>query len=366
MFALLPLLWACQAAREPAPSPAPQPQAADPQPPPPQPITDLATGPSSLTLARGPLRLPGTCEASGAGWMAEPAGPVLWVVDDDQKDRILRYTADGAALPPLALHEAGGAPVAIEDLEALVPDGDHAWIMGSHSRSKSGKLEGRNRLAKVASDGTVLTMTSAMRPDLALPEALRAAAAGACPDCAFLPEAETGEAKRGGLDLEGLALNGAGGLLLGLRGPRVDGGRALVVNLRGADGPSPIIGAGQALDLGLRGVRDLAWDAEHGLYLVLAGPSGSDGPPPALYTWIPGGAPVLLGELPDLPGEAPEALALGPSPGELWIAWDAGGRIGRALGDYRCEDLAAEGTFSDWAEARVYTLSQAPKPAQEP
>lgn len=288
--------------------------------------------------------------------MSEPTGPALWVVDDDQEGRILRYDAAGSALPPLALHEAGGAPVAIRDLEALAPEGDHAWLMGSHSRSKKGKLEGRDRLARVGLDGTALAMTGALRPDLALPDALKAAAAGACADCAFLPEAETGEAKMGGLDLEGLALDGAGGLLVGLRGPRVDGGRGLVVALRGADGPDPAIGPGTALDLGLRGVRDLAWDAAHGLYLVLAGPSGPDGPPPVLYAWKPGRDPVLLGEFPDLPGEAPEALALGPGPGELWVTWDAGGRIGRALGDYHCEQLANEGTFSDWAEARVYTL----------
>ncbi len=358
MITLLAAFLACTSSRSPEPPVAAEPPVSTSTSAPPEveglPGADGAG--ERLALIRGPLRLPGVCEASGAAWVPRGADAELWVVDDEQPGRVHRFGADGAPTTPLTLRAVDGAPFEMDDLEGVAAAPPGAWLMGSHSLSKKGKLKSRGRIAHIGPLGEVLSSSEALRPGPELPEALRAAAAAACPDCALPPEATTGEAKKGGLDLEGLALDGEGRLLVGLRGPRVGPGRALVVAIADPGGAFQV-GPAWALDLGGRGVRDLVWDAATAQALVLAGPSGEDGPPPAIYTWRPGSEPALLAELPDLPGESPEALALSPMPGELWVLWDAGARIGKAVTDLDCEALRAGGSFSEWAEARVYRVA---------
>ncbi len=361
MITLIAAFLACTSSRSPEPPTASESPVSTPASSPPE-AGGLPQGGGTgerliraLTLTRGPLRLPGVCEASGGAWVQGPAGPELWVVDDEQAGVILGFGPDGAPTRTRALRSVDGAAFEMDDLEGVAPAGAGAWLMGSHSLSNSGKLKTRGRIAHVGPLGEVLAWTPALRPEPALPEALKSAALAACPECGLPPEAETGVAKKGGLDLEGVALDGEGRLLLGLRGPRVGPGRALVLSV-GDPGGAFTLGPSWALDLGGRGVRDLAWDAAHGLALVLAGPSGEDGPPPAIYTWRPGEEAKHLADLEPLAGESPEALALGPGAGELWVLWDAGDRIERELGKFECAKLAGTG-FGAWAEARVYQIT---------
>lgn len=330
-----------------APLPRPEPTAAAPDP--------GASG-ARLAPAGEPVRLAGVCEASGAAWVPEAGGPALWVVEDERPDAVMRFGPDLTPLGALPLRAPGGGAVELDDLESAARAGDGLWLLGSHSLNKSGKLKDRGHLVRVDSAGTLVYDSQAIRPTLQLPEALLRTAASACPGCALPPEAGTLPSKKGGLDIEGVAAMPER-LLIGLRAPLVGGGKALVFAFETPAVGSGTFGASWALDLGGRGVRDLAWDAASGSVLVLAGPSGDEGPAPALYAWRPSETPELLGMLPEIPGEAPEALALGPTPGQLWVAWDAGNRLKDEIGeDFDCDALASRKGFAGWAHARAFRV----------
>lgn len=118
--ALLILLSGCAA---PAAPPAPAPPApAAPAPaipaPPPAALTAVQTG-----------IFAGVCEASGLAWYQDH-----WIVADNEiKDRLFRYDAQMQPAGTLMLE------VPVDDIEALATEGGALWVIGSHSRKKSGE-----------------------------------------------------------------------------------------------------------------------------------------------------------------------------------------------------------------------------------
>ena len=96
------------------------------------------------------------------------------------------------------------------------------------------------------------------------------------PDEAKAPEPQP---EKLGLNIEGLAARPDGGpLLIGLRNPLTPDGQALIVPLenpaevveRGAD---PTLGRPILLDLGGRGIRDLAYAPHEQAFYIIAGPA---------------------------------------------------------------------------------------------
>ena len=86
--------------------------------------------------------------------------------------------------------------------------------------------------------------------------------------------------KKHGFNIEGLAADRTGtALLIGLRNPRQNG-KALVIRLENprelmVDTPKTAnLSAVHELDLGDRGIRDMAWSPAHQSYLVVAGQEG--------------------------------------------------------------------------------------------
>lgn len=292
--------------------------------------------PGTLVVVRPPVAIAGLCEPSGAARL--PDGRIL-VVDDDQEDHVFAWTAGAAGVEALdARGPAGEAPWRDPEGLAVGPDGG-VWVMGSHSRSASkGKVGRRGVVAKLAIGPGVsrpVAWTDRLRPgkDPAELAPLVAAIAAVCPACA-LPAGVDGVEEGHALDLEGLAVRGPETLLVGLRAPLAQHRAvAFEVNWGPLVAGEPLeraVTQAWSLDLGGRGVRDLG-PLPDGELLVLAGPIGSGASPaPALYRWLPGEPPRLLGELPDLGIDgSPEAVVPDDAAG-AWVFYDEGSRLGDA------------------------------------
>lgn len=314
---VLGLVWPI-ACGSPAPSAAPAPEAipaAAPGAP--------ATAPA-LTLQVSPAPVQGLCEPSGA---ARAADGSIWVVDDDQPDRVFAWQPGAPAATPHLLQAPGGLD--LKDPEGLsVADDGALWIVGSHSRSRKGKVGDRAAVVRgVPADGAVQVthQTDGLRPgkDPHELQPLLDGVARVCPGCAL---------SAGDLDVEGAAWDD-GRLLLGLRAP-LAGRHAVVVATRADDTlrglpADRVVEAAWTLDLGGRGVRDLA-RRPGGDWLVLAGDTGDGPAAPALYAWTPGADPVLLGELTTALGGTPEAVVpVGAD--AAWLLVDEGARLKAAL-----------------------------------
>jgi hypothetical protein len=137
--------------------------------------------------------------------------------------------------------------------------------------------------------------------------------------------------EEGGLNIEGLARRPDGTLLIGLRSP-LSQNKAVLIPLR--NGKELVLGTETKarlgdpmfLDLGSRGIRDIAfWQAKN-VYVIVAG-SATNKEDFALFSWTFGGKPQELkdsaGQSIALGGLHPEALVLLES-GELLVLSDDG------------------------------------------
>lgn len=240
--------------------------------------------------------LAGVCEASSA----VRSGEVVLVADNEVDDAL--YAFDPSSLTTRE-RAALGAP--IEDVEALVPTSTGAWVIGSQGRNQKGKAQPER--ARIGFwPGSVV-----VQPDLS----------GCAPCAAAEPKAP----EAGGVNVEG-GLVAADHLWLGLRSPLVDG-KALLVEL---DEPaqSPTVATPRVLrtvllDLGGRGVREIA-PAQAGGWWVVAGPADGADAPHALYRLAgPEGPAVATGVV--LPPGAEALVDEGPT--LLWLT-DGKGKDG--------------------------------------
>jgi len=209
------------------------------------------------------------------------------------------------------------------DLEAIAIEDQHLWIAGSHCfvREKPDALSllepgvrdrpSRHVLARfrLGDDGQSLKRPRWLPPLGA--SSLRSALKGD----PYLDRFLAIPSKENGLDIEGLAALGKDRVLLGLRGPVLDG-RAVVLAVELAeDGEQHFRVKGYErhfLDLGGLGVRDLCLHGDE--ILVLAGPVADAGTPFRLYRWRPGPldtvvTPELISIVPSVE-EKPEGLCL--------------------------------------------------------
>lgn len=264
--------------------------------------------------------LPGECDAS-----AVVAVDGKLVIASDESDALTVYEG-GKIAQRIALagplSEALGRPVDSGelDLEGVARAGDVLWWTGSHGLSRKGKDRPDRRMLFATSLpgetvrvlGRPRDLRDALRelPELG-PELRRVAA---------LPP------KKGGLDIEGLAVDPANGhLLLGLRSP-VTQGDAWIVELSNpaallADPEaSPLLSVRARLDLGGRGVRALTWSETLDSFVLVAGAPG-DADTFGLYRWDGKGEPAPLPA--DLGSLRPEGIE--EMGGELLVISDDGG-----------------------------------------
>lgn len=240
------------------------------------------------------------------------------VVASDEDNRLRVYDAETGG-PALSAWDASpgldlgrGNPEC--DLEGAARVGSRLYWIGSHGRNKDGKFrpnrhrffatevdltpEGpRWRAVGKASSGLV----SAMLADPGLAALALAGASSQAPD------------SKGGLSIEGLAAGPAGSLWIGFRGP-LSKGRAILVPLQNPDrvleGHTPRFGPPTLLDLGGRGLRDMAWTGSE--WILVAGATGGDQKGTRIYRWGGGvQTPVAL-DLPGLKHLNVEAVAVPP------------------------------------------------------
>jgi hypothetical protein len=153
--------------------------------------------------------------------------------------------------------------------------------VGSHGRNKKAAARPERRVLFATGLPGGEAVAAAGPPVDLLPALLALEGAG-------LSAAEPLAPEDGGINIEGLAVDAEGRLLLGFRAPLDERGRALVVRLDNPDGvlagQPPILGSWQRLDLGGRGVRALEALPGGGL-LIAAGPVGGGGEGFAIYRW---------------------------------------------------------------------------------
>jgi Protein of unknown function (DUF3616) len=274
------------------------------------------------------LTFPGICDASAAVAIDEKT----IIVGDDERQQLSIYdlpTQQLLAKIPLPSHTGDGGGETDRrreaDIEgATIFKGRIVWIT-SHGRNRSGKVRpDRHRLFASheinSRDGKATQAFSPSFSDLAsmilrnrdrsyapLREAIGDLSRT---DPALAP-------KKQGFNIEGLTATRDGEMLLiGVRNPQKDA-KALLFELAGFDrflqgDPSQLaLGRLIEIDLGGRGIRDIAWSAAHESYIIAAGQvdDDTDGPGFALYKWDGTGAPIQIGDFNDLDRDFhPEAV----------------------------------------------------------
>jgi hypothetical protein len=283
----------------------------------------------------------GICDASAGVALDESR----IVVGDDEKPWLSVYRLEGGdsdARIPLPQAAGAGSAVAAEDapeadLEgATVLGGRIVWI-SSNGRNKNGKVR-PERFQLFASHRLAgQRWSESFSPSFTgLPEAVAATR-----DASYEPlRAAVGDLdhkdedlapKKHGFNVEGLTVSDDGRfLLVGLRNPH-PGGKAVLFRIDNAndllDGTAAkaALGPITTLDLGDRGIRDIAWSPALHAYIIAAGQTDDEakGPGFALFTWDgSGSAKEIRGfrsVLDDHPDFHPEAVVplLERSGGEL-------------------------------------------------
>lgn len=232
---------------------------------------------------------------------AAAIGEALWTVSDEGRS-IECLVRRGSGFE---LHRQ----LAVDDLDLSIPGADDAdgkppeldlesidiadgvlWLCGSHCRVRADTSDGSvsSKLKTRRSRRVLAALTlSASGLDVTGARALPFEGAGSLRrtlrDDPFLAPFLDLPSKENGFDIEGIAADGDS-LLLGLRGPVIDG-NAVVVRLNLDDGPAIRDYELCFLDVGGLGVRDLV-RGPSSLY-VLAGPMGEPSSPFRLYDWTP-------------------------------------------------------------------------------
>jgi hypothetical protein len=311
-------------------------------PPAPAPLTPALPGDPTWRL--GPaIAFSGACDASGA--LSLPGGRLL-VVDDEDSELLLYAETGGAPLARLDLVPFLDLPKAKQeaDLEAAAVWQGRIVLMGSHGRTRTAKAApARQRLVPLGltdGGGAEVQLASAGTTFGGLIPLLLAAPELAPFD---LATAETRSPKtEGGLNIEGISELPDGRLLLGLRSPLAPDGRAIMVPLGGVaemfQGGQPTIGSPILLDLGGRGIRELARVGDT-VYLA-AGDTFAHVVPSALYRWREGeGATPLAVDVGRLNIEGLVPLA----DGALLVITDEGSRLVDGVACKKLEDRGARG-----------------------
>lgn len=244
------------------------------------------------------------------------AGRVVVASDEDNRLRVYNPSASQPAITAWDaspwLHLSGRNLEC--DLEGAARVGNRIYWIGSHGRNKDGKYRSnRHRFfatevtetpqgPQLRSIGTPCsTLVTALLTNAAL-ASLHLDTASALP-----PDA------KGGLSIEALAARPDGSLWIGFRGPLAKG-KALLVPLLNPDaileGHAPHFGPPTRLDLGGRGLRDMAWTGSE--WILVAGATGGEQKGTRLFRWNGEGSSPSALDLPGLKNLHIEAVAVPP------------------------------------------------------
>lgn len=225
-----------------------------------------------------PVFFRGACDASGGFAL----GARFLAVANDEDNTLRYYNLDAPDAMPAEEDwsqrlEVEGEPGKNEtDIESATPLGDLIFWIGSHSRSKTGKLRpDRHRLfaTRRLNNGGSGRMDLVGQPYRKLLDALSADGRFARFD--LNAASKLAPKEPGGLNIESLCATDEGTLLIGFRNPVPDGKALLAPLLNGpevVEGKPARFGEPTLLDMGGLGIRDMArWAGD---YLVIGGPIG--------------------------------------------------------------------------------------------
>lgn len=278
------------------------------------------------------LEFRGVCDGSGA--IVLPDGSIA-TVDDEKEPQLRVFNAAGgpptAVIPIPGISDAGFEP----DLEGGARVGGMSLWIGSHGRNSKGEPRPeRQVLFGIPVDAIVAR--SIRQSDVRSAGPLRDALItwgsqhGIAMARAFGPQDQRVDslaAEREGVNIEAVAHDPrTGQLLIGFRNP-VPGGQALIAPLRNLDavlrGEVAEFGSPIRLDLGGGGLRDMVWSDRHGAFLLIAGPSGNDGPF-TLHRWNGGALTAIPWTTPLPDGFHPETVLALPGTDNVLVLSDDG------------------------------------------
>jgi hypothetical protein len=220
----------------------------------------------------------GTFEASGVAHVPGTNGVLF--VDDGRTDEVL-WMELGESRNQTGEVKGIKLGTSVIDLEGITTDGTHFYVVGSQSKSKGDEAAGLVRFRFDAGAQRIEGVESITGLKRFLAE-----------NVAELRGMGDTKYKDGGINVEGIAWEPRGGmLLLGLRSPVVDG-QALVVPLRLRD-PRGAFSAGNLkvegakairLPLGGAGIRSIEFDERRKAFSVLSG-AAADGEQADFKLW---------------------------------------------------------------------------------
>jgi Protein of unknown function (DUF3616) len=301
----------------------------------------------------------GACEPSGAIALPEGTFGQMFVVAEDEHNTLRVYAADrggpslfvpsGDLNKHLSLDPADDDEKA--DLEAATWLNDQVYWIGSHSRSKKGKLRESRwqffstsiqvngssiQISPRASYHDLLSAFSTLDPALSKSIQLD------------VKETATLAPEREGFNVEGMTAGADGrSILIGLRNPLSADKNALLISLENPQavveqGAKPVFGNLIMLDLRGRGVRSLEYSAAAQSYFIVAGPIDDNGVF-ELYRWsgqeqdqatAVDGSAAAFAAIPDF---HPEAMFIDSSGKTLHLLSDDGDR--KMEDDIACKEL---------------------------
>jgi Protein of unknown function (DUF3616) len=280
-----------------------------------------------------------TCDGSGA--VALGLTYFLDVNDENQGARIYQR-AMPAPIQTIDLSAGLGVAANIEvDLEDIEQIGNRVFMTASHGRKSSGVLDrARYKFAAFDLGGSApnFTLTSAGTSNALLDQMLVAANWDA-PNTTVIAALTTSSKLTDnsdaslapelmGTNIEALANDGTGKLLIGFRNP-LPGNKAIVVSLVNPDAAltgTARFGAAAELDLGGLGIRGMTYSPVHQAVLVIAGPHDGASGPFKLYKWSGAltDAATFVTALDAPAGMSPEAVVAYPNTKDVQIVFDAG------------------------------------------
>lgn len=289
----------------------------------------------------------GVCDASAAA----PLDANYFVMADDEVDILRIYrrgSADAVAsvdltryLSPPRANRKAPRKLREADLEGAARIGNRIYWIGSHGRNAAGKVEPTRQVlfaTDIVPQGDMPAVkTLPSQPYRGLLAAM--IASPALVDYNLAGASRKPPEAPGALNIEGLASDAQGRLLIGFRNP-VPRGKALIVVLTNPaavveQGAAPVFDGGRLLELGNRGIRSIDW-VEDRFYIVAGAPD--DTGDFALYTWSGRDGDAATRALSvDFGTLHPEALFAVPGARQVQVLSDDGGV---QVGSHSCKSKA--------------------------
>lgn len=326
-------------------------------------VSGLAPSIAVSEVQLGAVRIhKGMCEPSGAIGFPEGSVDQIFIVANDQDNTLRAYRPEGGE--PLDM-PSGNLNKFLHldpedddddkaDFEAATWLNGKAYWIGSHSRSRKGRLREQRRQffatrVSTQSNTPALSPTSE-KPFGGLLEAIVAL------DPRLEEKIKLNVAKdeklapdNGGFNIEGLTARPDGkSVLLGLRSPLLNG-NAVLIPLENPEAvieknEKPVLGRPIEIDVGGRGVRSIEYSAAAKAYFIVAGPAGGkegtfdlyrlpeDEKPPAIP--FPGFAAALQNLDASRPFQ-PEALVIDSTGKKLHLFSDDGDSCDKSAPAFR-------------------------------